>query len=174
MQNYIKTALFALWALFVVSDVGFATSRTRTDEIVSSDGGAVVFPAGFTAPTANGEVLASTASLTLVASTNVAAVVTPVVLNYYRIGNTACAYGQVSIDPTNSATASIFTLTLPVTRAANFSGTAGATGFAGILGAAVGSCLATNAAKTVTCNYVSGGTAVELVPVAFCHSVTGN
>ena len=112
--------------------------------------------------------------MTLTAGTNVAAVVTPVTLNYYRIGNTACAYGQVSIDPTSGATASVFTLTLPVTRSANFSGTAGASGHAGILGGAVGSCLATNSAKTVTCNYVSGGTAIELVPVMFCHSVTGN
>lgn len=170
MKRFAPIALLAA----LLATVALATSRTKTDQITDSDGGAVEFPAGITMPTANGELLASTASLTLTAGTNVAAVVTPVTLNYYRIGNTACAYGQVSIDPTAGATASVFTLTLPVTRSANFSGTAGASGHAGILGAEVGSCLATNGAKTVTCNYVSGGTAVELVPVHFCHSVTGN
>jgi len=166
---------FIVCALSLVfASQSFATSRYKTDEIVSEAGGPVAFPAGITAPTANGEIVSGSASLTLTAGTNVAAVVTPVTLNYFRIGNQACAYGQVSIDPTSSATASVFTLTLPVTRAANFSGTAGASGHAGILGAAVGSCLATTSAKTVTCNYVSGGTAVELVPVFFCHSVTGN
>ncbi len=153
----------------------FATTVYRTDAVISESGGPVAFPGGITAPTSTiGDIQSGSASLTLTAGTNVAAVVTPVTLNYFRIGNQACAYGQVSIDPTSSATASIFTLTLPVLRAANFSGTAGASGTAGILGAAVGSCLATTSAKTVTCNYVSGGTAVELVPVFFCHSVTGN
>ncbi len=165
---------FFLVAL-ALSTGAFAADYTRTDNITSNSGGPVAFPAGITSTTTQaGDLNAGTAALTLTAGTNVAAVVTPVTLNYFRIGNQACAYGQVSIDPTSSATASIFTLTLPVTRAANFSGTAGAAGTAGILGAAVGSCLATTSAKTITCNYVSGGTAVELVPVFFCHSVTGN
>lgn len=166
--------LFAISVAFS-SCIALGVSRTKTDEITNEDGGPVAFPAGFTAPTTLvGTMYSGTSSLTLTAGTNVAAVVTPVVLNMYRIGNMACAYGQVSIDPTAGATASIFTLTLPVTRSANFSGTAGASGNAGILGAEVGACLATTAAKTVTCNYVSGGTAVELVPVHFCHSITGN
>jgi len=174
MKATFKVLLAAAF-LLSLTEVALSASRTRTDEITNEDGGPVVFPAGFTAPTTLvGTMYSGTSSLSLVASTNVAAVVTPVVLNMYRIGNMACAYGQVSIDPTSGATASIFTLTLPVTRAANFSGTAGATGMAGILGGATGSCLATTAAKTVTCNYISGGTAVELVPVHFCHSVTGN
>lgn len=165
--------LFAL-SLFVTESL-FATSRTRTDEITSSDGGPVAFPAGLVTPTAQaGDVQASTAALTLVAGTNVAAVVTPVTLEFYRLGNSVCAYGQVSIDPTSATTASTFTLSLPITRSANFSGTSGASGNAGILGGAVGSCLATNSAKTVTCNYISGGTAVELVPVHFCYAVTGH
>lgn len=173
-----KAKYFALLAFIaMIATAALATSRYKADEMTSDSGGPVSFPAGITLPAAssvNGQLSYGTAGLTLVAGTNVAAVVTPVTLNYYRVGNTACAYGQVSIDPTSSATASVFTLTLPVTRSANFSGTAGAAGTAGILGAAVGSCLATTSAKTVTCNYVSGGTAVELVPVTFCHSVTGN
>jgi len=190
-----------------------ATSRYRTDEIVSESGGVVSMPAGvsvpatgtftsaginvlsgattisgamtlsgaitpsggITVPTAAvGDLRASQADLTLTAGTNVAAVVTPVSLEFYRVGNSICAYGQVSIDPTSSATASTFVLTTPVVRASNFSGTSGATGTAGILGGAMGSCLATNGAKTVTCNYISGGTAVELVPVTFCYAATGH
>jgi hypothetical protein len=169
--------LFALLFLLVSSNVFAATSRTRTDEVVDQNGGSVYFPAGLELPTAsaqNGQLYYGAASLTLTAGTNVAAVVTPVSLEYYTIGTQVCAYGQVSIDPTASATASTFTLSLPVTRSANFSGTSGAAGHAGILGAAVGSCLATTAAKTVTCNYVSGGTAVELVPVQFCYATTGH
>jgi hypothetical protein len=169
-------ALFALFLALATTTL-FAQSRTRTDEIVDQNGGSVYFPSGIELPTAsaqNGEVYYGTAALTLTAGTNVAAVVTPVTLKYFKVGSSACVYGQVSIDPTSGATASIFTLTLPTTRAANFSGTGGASGHAGILGAAVGSCLATNAAKTVTCNYVSGGTAVELVPVHFCYATTGD
>lgn len=129
---------------------------------------------GMTAPTgANGTVYSSSAALTLTAGTNVAAVVTPVTLEYFRIGKQVCAYGQVSIDPTSATTASVFTLSLPVVPTANFSGTSKLSGQAGILGGAVGSCLATDSAKTATCNYISGGTAVELVPVNFCYSATG-
>lgn len=147
----------------------------RTDNITGSDGGPVAFPSGITLPTdQSGSLQSGTASLTLAASTNVAAVVTPVTLKYFMVGTQVCAYGQVSIDPTAAATASAFTLTLPVLRSANFTGTGGAAGHAGILGGAVGSCLATNAAKTVTCNYISGGTAVELVPVSWCYAATGN
>ncbi len=159
---------------------------TRTDAITDSDGGDVSFPAGITvagnvtmsgtntitAPTtALGTVYSASAALTLTAGTNVAAVVTPVTLEYYRVGKQVCAYGQVSIDPTSSATASTFTLSLPVVPTANFSGTSKLTGTAGIL--VPGMCLATDSAKTATCNYVSGGTAVELVPVWFCYSATG-
>lgn len=170
-----KKAFFAILALLTCSAIAIAASYTRTDNITSEDGGAVAFPAGLTTPTTQiGDLQSGTGSLTLTAGTNVAAVVTPVTLKYYRVGNNVCAYGQVSIDPTAGATASTFTLTLPVTRSANFSGTGGASGNAGILGAEVGACLATNSAKTVTCNYVSGGTAVELVPVSFCYAVTGN
>lgn len=187
-----KTLLNALFvAAFALSScLALAASRTRTDEVVSEDGGSVSFPGGLssagtvsvtgtlsgTIPTsASGTIYSGTAALTLTAGANVAAVVTPVTLNMYRIGNMACAYGQVSIDPTTgSATSTVFTLTLPVTRSANFSGTAGATGHAGILAPTIGSCLAVTASKTVTCEYGSGGTAVELVPVHFCHSITGN
>lgn len=152
----------------------FGASYTYTDNVLASDGGPVTLPAGFTTPTtANGNVYSSSASLTLTAGTNVAAVVTPVTLEFFRIGKQVCAYGQVSIDPTSSATASVFTLSLPVIPSANFSGTSKLTGTAGILGATAGMCLATNGAKTATCNYVSGGTAVELVPVWFCYSATG-
>lgn len=172
-----KKLLFAILFMFATTQVFATTSRTRTDEITDQDGGSVYFPAGIELPTAsaqNGEIYYGTASLTLTAGTNVAAVVTPVTLKYYRVGNSACAYGQVSIDPTAGSTASTFTLSLPVTRSANFSGTGGASGNAGIAGGEVGGCLATNSAKTVTCNYLSGGTAVELVPVHFCYAITGN
>lgn len=165
--------LFAL-LLALVSVPAFATDYLRTDNIVDSAGGPVAFPAGVEVPTTQvGELHSGTASLTLAAGTNVAAVVTPVTLKYYRDGGSICAYGQVSIDPTAGATASVFTLTLPVSRGV-FTGTGGATGFAGILGGTVGACLATSAAATVTCNYISGGTAVELVPVHYCYVASGN
>jgi hypothetical protein len=166
--------LFAGALALVFSTAALGADYLRTDNITSNSGGPVAFPAGVTAPSTQvGEIHAGTAALTLTAGTNVAAVVTPVTLKYYRIGATVCAYGQVSIDPTSSATASVFTLTLPVSRGV-FTGTGGATGSAGILGATTGMCLATNAAATVTCNYVSGGTAVELVPVHFCYAYSGN
>lgn len=191
MNTFFKSLLVT--AIALSSCMALGASQTRTDVITNEDGGPVTLPAGATVSSTGtltvsgalittvpssltaagaGTLYSGTSALTLTAGTNVAAVVTPVTLNMYRIGNMACAYGQVSIDPTSSATATDFTLTLPVTRAANFSGTAGASGMAGIL--VPGACLATTAAKTVTCNYVSGGTAVELVPVHFCHSVTGN
>lgn len=172
MKNFIALLLLSLFAT-----ASFGQSRTRTDEITDQNGGSVYFPAGIELPTAsaqNGQLYYGTSALTLTAGTNVAAVVTPVTLKYFKVGDNACAYGQVSIDPTSSATASVFTLTLPTTRSANFTGTGGATGVTGILGATTGMCLATNGAKTVTCNYVSGGTAVELVPVMFCYATTGN
>lgn len=167
----------ALVLAFLLASPAFSAGKTYTDAIYGSDGGTVSIPGGITLPAAsaqNGDVFYGTYAATLTAGTNVAAVVTPVTLKYYKIGTNACVYGQVSIDPTSSATASIFTLTLPTTRSANFSGTGGASGHAGILGAAVGSCLADTAAKTVSCNYVSGGTAVELVPVHFCYATSGN
>lgn len=171
----LSAALAALASLHLCTDVALAQSRTKTDEIVSSTGGPVAFPSGITTPSTQvGDLQSGTAALTLAAGTNVAAVVTPVTLKYFSVGNQTCAYGQVSIDPTAATTASIFTLTLPRLRSANFTGTGGATGFAGILGGTVGACLATDSAKTVTCNYISGGTAVELVPVKFCYAVSGN
>jgi hypothetical protein len=135
----------------------------------------VTFPGGITVPTTNvGDISVGTSSVTLAAGTNVAAVVTPVTLKVEKIGTHVRVWGQVSIDPTAGATASTFTLSLPYARASNFSGTGGAAGIAGILGGAVGSCLATNGAKTVTCNYTSGGTAVELVPVSFTYLTTAD
>jgi hypothetical protein len=174
-----KSSILALTLLAVaaLSIDAQALTRYKTDEITSEEGGPVAFPGGITTPsTTNGDLASGTASLTLVAGTNVSAVVTPVTLNYYRVGNMACAQGQVSIDPTDGGgTATDFTLTLPVARAANFSGTAGASGTAGLLGLSMGSCIAITATKTVSCRYNSAAdTAVELVPVLFCHSVTGN
>lgn len=171
-----KNLLFLVLAT-VLATAAYSASLTNTDSIMSETGGAVSVPGGVTLPTtagSGGNALSGTAALTLAAGTNVAAVVTPVTFKFYRVGDMVCAFSQVSIDPTSDATASVFTLTLPVARSANFSGTLGASGHAGILGAAVGSCLATTAAKTVTCNYVSGGTAVELVPVHYCYTTTGN
>jgi hypothetical protein len=162
--------------LCLVSGLGFGTTNAPpNDEIVDQNGGSVSFPAGLELPAASaqsGDVFYGTYSATLTAGTNVGAVVTPVTLKYFKVGTQACVYGQVSIDPTASATASVFTLSLATTRSANFSGTGGAAGMAGIL--VPGACLATDSAKTVTCNYVSGGTAVELVPVHFCYATTGN
>lgn len=173
-ERFIALLLTAITSLFFLAAKGQAASRTKTDEVISTSGGPVSFPGGITLPTAaNGDTFASTAALTLAAGTNVAAVVTPVTLKYTKIGNHVHVFGQVSIDPTAGATASTFTLTLPVARA-NFTGTSGATGWAGILGGTAGACLATNSAQTVTCNYVSGGTAVELVPVDFWYTTSGN
>lgn len=166
-----------LLALFAVTDVALATSRTKTDEITNSDGGPVAFPAGITVPTSEvGDIVSSaTASLTLAAGANVAAVVTPVTMKYSKLGTYVHVFGQVSIDPTAGATLSTFTLTLPVTRSANFAGTLGAAGSTGLpASVAAGVCSATNAAKTVSCTYTSGGTAVELVNVDFWYTTTGN
>lgn len=166
-------ALFAL-VLLLNASLAFG-SRFKTDEITASDGGAVAFPAGITVPTSNGELVSSTYSATLTASTNVAAVVTPVTLRYTRIGIYVHVFGQVSIDPTSSATLSTFTLTTPIVRSANFSGTSGAAGSAGLpVAVAAGVCSAVNGAKTVGCTYTSGGTAVELVNVDFWYTTSGS
>ena len=167
--------LILLFSLLFLALPATATTRTMTDEVTASDGGPVAFPAGITVPTANGELVSSaTYSATLTASTNVAAVVTPVSLKYSRVGYYYHVFGQVSIDPTNATTLSTFTLTLP-DRAANFAGTLGAMGSVGLpLAVAGGVCSAVNAAKTVTCTYTSGGTAVELVNVDFWYTNTGN
>lgn len=170
MKRFI--ALFAL--IFATS--ALATSRTKTDEITATDGGPVTFPAGIVMPTSNGELVSSTYSATLTAGTNVAAVVTPVTLRYDRVGTSVHVTGQVSIDPTTgSQTLSTFTLSLPTTRASNFSGTSGAAGSVGLpTTIAAGVCSATNGAKTVSCTYGSGGTAVELVNVDFWYATTGD
>ncbi len=163
-----------LLALFL-SGVAFGTSRTKTDEITAADGGPVTFPAGFIMPTSNGEFVSSTYSATLTAGTNVAAVVTPVTLKYTQMGIYYHIFGQVSIDPTTgSQTLSTFTLSLPV-RGSNFAGTLGAAGSAGLpTTIANGVCSATNVAKTVSCTYGAGGTAVELVNVDFWYTSSGN
>ncbi len=163
-----SSASFTAAGITTLSGVTTISGATTLSGAVTPSGGIAV------PSTAVGTLWGSAAEVALTAGTNVAAVVTPVSLEFYRIGNTVCVYGQVSIDPTSSATASTFVLATPIVRAVNFSGTGGATGHAGILGAEVGSCLATNAAKTVTCNYISGGTAVELVPVSFCYAATGH
>lgn len=165
-----------LLCAFLLSGVATATSRTKTDEVTAADGGPVAFPAGFTMPTLNGEVISTTYSATLTAGTNVAAVVTPVTLKYSRFGNYIHVFGQVSIDPTSgSATLTTFTLSTPVLRASNFSGTLGATGSAGLpTTIANGVCSATNSAKTVSCTYGAGGTAVELVNVDFWYTISGD
>jgi hypothetical protein len=167
--------LLALVAILACSDIALATSRTKTDEITSADGGAVAFPGGITMPTANGDLISSTTySATLTAGTNVGAVVTPVSLKRTKIGTYEHVFGQVSIDPTSGTTLSIFTLSLP-DRAANFTGTLGAAGHVGLPGAvADGACNATSSAKTITCTYTSGGTSVELVNVDFWYTTTGN
>ena len=169
-----KHSMFAIALAFAaLLTVDAHAGTTRTENVTAEEGGPVGLPAGATLPTSkSGNVYSDSASLTLTAGTNVAAVVTPVTLEYFQVGKQVCAYGQVSIDPTSSATASVFTLSLPVVPTANFSGTAKLSGTAGI-GVLSGKCTATNAAKTATCNYTSGGTAVELVQVDFCYSATG-
>ncbi len=167
---------FLFLVLFLSANIALGTSRTKTDEVTATDGGPVAFPSGFTMPTSNGELVSSaTYSATLVAGTNVAAVVTPVTLKYARVGNYLHVFGQVSIDPTSATTLSTFTLTTPIVRSANFTGTSGAAGFAGLPAAvANGVCAATNSAKTISCNYTSGGTAVELVNVDFWYTTSGD
>ena len=119
-------AFIIILTSFCFATAGYATSRTKTDEVTASDGGPVAFPAGITIPTANGDLVSSaTYSATLTAGTNVAAVVTPVTLKYTKEGTYYHVYGQVSIDPTSGTTLSTFTLSLP-SRATNFTGTGGA------------------------------------------------
>jgi hypothetical protein len=171
MQGFKKILGFvvAFCSIAAFADLSFAQSRTKTDEIVSSSGGPVYFPSGITLSTDD-----DTYSATLTAGTNVAAVVTPVTLKRVKVGKYEHVFGQVSIDPTAGSTLSVFTLSLP-NRAANFSGTLGAVGVAGLPAAATaGNCAATNNAKTVSCTYTSGGTAVELVNVSFWYATSGN
>ncbi len=167
---------FLVLSLLFLSGIASATSRTKTDEVTATDGGAVTFPAGFYVPTSNGEFLSSTYSATLTADTNVAAVVTPVTLKYSRIGTYLHVFGQVSIDPTSgSSTLTTFTLSTPIVRGSNFSGTLGAAGSAGLPATVTnGVCSATNSAKTVSCTYGAGGTPVELVNVDFWYNTTGD
>lgn len=170
-----KRLVFAALAL-LVSGVAFGLTRTKTDEIVASDGGPVAFPAGITVPTSNGEFLYSTYSATVTAGTNVQSATSPATLKFHRFGNYLHVFGQVTIDPTSgSATLTTFTLSIPVTRSSNFSGTSGAAGFAGLPTTVTnGVCSATNAAKTVSCTYGAGGTSAESVNVDFWYTVSGD
>jgi hypothetical protein len=171
MKRYVYLLALALTALSVPS---FAATQTRTDGICSTAGGPVTIDCGVTIPTTQiGDLQATTASLTVVAGTNIAAVTTPATLNFERVGNDVHVWGEVSLDPTSGSTASTFTVSLPVVRSANFTGTTGANGVSGVTNS-IGVCKATNSAKTVTCNYTSGGTAVESVDVNFWYKVTGN
>jgi hypothetical protein len=175
-----KTLSFLLLfgALAALSEVAFGLpTRTRTDEVTSSSDGPVAFPSGFTAPTTEvGDLVTGASySATLTAGANVAAVVTPVTLKYLRLGIYVYVFGQVSIDPTAGATLTTYVLSTPLLRSANFAGTLGAYGTTGLpVSVSAGVCNATNAAKTITCTYTSGGTAVELVNVGFWYTTTGN
>lgn len=165
-----------IFALVLCLSSGLAlASRFKTDQIVAEDGGAVAFPSGITVPTSNGELVSSTYSATVAGTTNVDSVTTPATLNYTRFGNYLHVWGQVSINPTAGTTLTTFTLSTPVLRSSNFSGTSGAVGAVGLPTTATsGVCNATNSAKTISCTYTSGGTSAESVNVDAWYTTTGN
>ncbi len=177
--------LIGAFVLVLLAGVASATTRTKTDELTSRDGGPVAFPGGIDLTTySSSEPISPLAFYTsayyvgfMTAGANVdGPPVKKVTLKYERAGNYVHVWGQVSIDPVaGAATATTFTLTTPVVRSANFSGTLGATGTAGLPAAATnGVCSATNGAKTVSCTYGSGGTSAELVNVNFTYTISGN
>jgi hypothetical protein len=135
--------------------------------------GAVNASGGLTVPTsgATGKVYSSSAALVLTAGTNVAAVVTPTTAQFTRVGNVVRAWGLASIDPTSDDTSTVFTLSLPVTIATNFASAIEGFGYAAKISMESGICVATASAKTITCTYLSNGTAVELVGYSFEYLV---
>lgn len=173
-----------LLGLLLVSVAAWATTRTLTDEITSSDGGPVAFPGGIDleedSAIAVSHLSYFSSGATYVAvpglTTNLDSVtdVTPD-LRYVVQGNYVHVWGRVGLNPTAGTTLTTFTLTTPIVRSANFSGTSGATGTAGIPTTVKnGVCSATNGAKTVSCTYESVSTSEDLVNVVFTYALTGN
>lgn len=172
--------LFGALLLISLAGVGLGTTRTRTDEITSSDDGRVSFPGGIIVPTAPSAPVSNatfyssaTYSATVTAGTNVDSATTPATgLHYDRAGNSVHVWGRVGLNPTSgSATLTTFTLSLPVPPLP-FSSSAKATGTAGLpTTIANGVCKATAGGQTVSCTYGAVSTTSDLVNVNFTYSV---
>lgn len=168
-----------LCAIALASTSAIAASKFKTDQVISEDGGPVAFPGGLSVPSSgntdidgalSGDSLdSSSAALVVTAGSNSQSVTTPATFYYTKVGDIVHAWGVVSIDPTADDTATVFTLSLPVARATNFSGTGLAHGTAIKAIIEGGYCNSTNGAKTVTCTYYSNGTAAESVRVWFSY-----
>lgn len=170
----------------LVATAALSASRFKTDQITAEDGGPVSAVGGLTVPstgtfnaagvvdidgTLTGDSVdsSSNAAIVVTAGSNAAAVTTPATFYYTKVGDIVHAWGVVNIDPTSDDTDTVFTLSLPVTRATNFSGTGQGHGAAIKLLGEGGSCTSTNSAKTMTCTYFANGTAAEDVRVWFTY-----
>lgn len=173
MNKRLKVLLGVLLTLAFGGGIALGITEFKTDSIVSHSGGPVSLPAGLTLPTSDvGDLHSSTYTATVTAGTNVDSVVAAPTLQYAEIGGMVAVYGQVTVNTTTDDTASAYTITLPMTRSANFSGTTEAAGVNGSTSNETGVCTATNAAKTVTCNYYAAGTGTQTVQVMFLYDKT--
>lgn len=178
-MGLLRTLLWGM-TLFLAAGVGLGTTRTRTDEVTSSDGGPVAFPGGITAPTAAQESVSSTStgfqtsgtySAKITGVTNLDGVTTPATLRYERFGKYVHVWGRVGLNPVaGSATPTTFTILVPIAGAV-FSGTASASGSAGLpTTIANGVCSSVTSTYKVTCTYGAVSTTSDLVNVNFVYS----
>ena len=133
------------------------TRRIFSDQMSREDGTPIDFL------TNNG-----TYSAVITAGTNCASVTAASTCYWERNADgLVSVYGTAEITPTAGTTATDFTISLPFVLAANFGGTDEAWGTCNLAGAVGGAVNSTNAAKTMTANYTSGGTSAETVNFCF-------
>lgn len=160
--------IFFVLSISLTASVAVSAPFVLNEIIGVTPSSAVHFPGGLTNPL-------FTYNATVTAGTNVDSVTTPAALYWMPVSrNHIRVFGTISVNATNTATATNVTLTLPKTRSANFSGTDEAYGWAGPTGggAVVGSIISTDAAKTVKIQYVSSSTNAESVHVDFVYEET--
>lgn len=174
-----RTLLFGGLVL-TLADTGMGTTRLRTDEVTSSDGGPVTFTGGIVAPivadmpvstTSTGFQTSATYSAVIDGQTNLDGVTTPATLKYERFGKYVHVWGRVQTDPTTgSQTLTTFNINVPFSGAA-FTNTAQAMGTAGLPATiANGVCNAKASTFQVECTYGAVSTTADLVNVNFWYT----
>lgn len=161
-----------------IGGIALASTRYKTDEVVSEDGGPVAFPGGITVPT-EAHYPASTAAFFSSASYsaailghggNVDSVTSPATLRYNRVGNQVHVWGRVGVDPSGAGTTD-FNVALPI-RPDYFTATSQAWGTAGIPTTATnGTCHAVSTSVVVRCTFTASSGSAALLNVNFNYRV---
>lgn len=172
-MKFRRNLWIGIFALAAVAGVAQATSWTKTDQITSSSGTAVDFPAGFTNAEQTVGVGSSSAGV-FAASTNVVAVSTAAV-NYFVFGNFVHAWGETATTTTTaSGTSSTFSIAVPVARTGgNFAASNGSSGRCGPnTASAAGVIVASQSGVVVNCTYPSTATGTTKVNFSFDYLLT--